>query len=58
MKRNISVIVLITCSSKTAPGTYRLGRITNIELKKYGVVWTCNAKFALYVGDLNSKAIH
>ena len=60
VKRNISVgdVVLIKYSSKTAPGTYRLGRITNTELEEDGVVRTCTAKYALCSGDLNSKAVH
>ena len=49
VKRNISVgdIVLIKYSSKTVPGTYRLGRITNTEFVKDGVVPTCTAKWWL-----------
>ena len=48
-KRNICVgdIVLIQYSSKTAPGTYRLGRIQEVEVDLDGLVRTCNVRYNL-----------
>ena len=49
VKRNICVgdVVLIQYSSKSSPGTYRLGRIIDTELETDGVVRSCTAKYFL-----------
>ena len=48
-KRNLCVgdIVLIQYSSKAAPGTYRLGRIKDVEVDQDGLVRTCNVRYSL-----------
>ena len=48
-KRNISVgdIVLIEYKSKTAPGTYRLGRVLAVEVDDDGLVRTCTVQYKL-----------
>ena len=48
-QRNMQVgdIVLIQYSSKTAPGTYRLGRVINVETDEDNLVRTCTAKYNL-----------
>ena len=48
-RRNMSVgdVVLIQYSSKSAPGTYRLGRVTDIEVDDDGLVRTCTVKYNL-----------
>ena len=48
-KRNITVgdIVLIKYSSKSAPGTYRLGRVTDVEHDDDNLVRTCTVKYNL-----------
>ena len=59
-KRNVCVsdVVLIQYSSKSSPGTYRLGRIINTELEEDGVARTCTAKYGLCNRDSSSKAVH
>ena len=48
-KRNMVVgdVVLIRYSSKSAPGTYRLGRVTDVELDNDNLVRTCTVKYNL-----------
>ena len=48
-KRNMCVgdVVLIQYSSKTAPGTYRLGRIKEVEVDSDGLVRTCTVRYGL-----------
>ena len=48
-RRNMSIgdVVLIQYSSKSAPGTYRLGRVTEIEVNDDGLVRTCTVKYSL-----------
>ena len=68
-KRNMMVgdVVLIQYSSKSSPGTYRLGRITQIEIDQDNLVRTCTAQYKLVkpvteqnkntVGDIVTKEI-
>ena len=51
-KRNLSVgdIVLIQYSSKSAPGTYRLGRVREVEIDADGLVRTCTVQYHLCKG--------
>ena len=48
-KRNMCTgdIVLIQYSSKTAPGTYRLGRIISVEIDADHLVRTCTVRYIL-----------
>ena len=48
-KRNITVddVVLIKYASKSAPGTYRLGRVSAVELDDDNLVRTCTVKYSL-----------
>ena len=47
--RNMAVgdVVLIMYTSKSAPGTYRMGRVSSIELDEDGLVRTCTVKYSL-----------
>ena len=47
--RNMAVgdVVLIRYSSKSAPGTYRLGRVAAVELDDDNLVRTCTVKYNL-----------
>ena len=58
-KRNLSVgdIVLIQYSSKSAPGTYRLGRICNVEVDVDGLVRTCTVQYHLCKPDANPQSV-
>ena len=49
MKRNIAPkdIVLIEYKSKSAPGTYRLGRVLGVETDNDGLVRTCTVLYKL-----------
>ena len=40
-------IVLIQYASKSAPGTYRLGRVKDVEVDEDGLVRTCNVVYKL-----------
>ena len=40
-------VVLIQYSSKSAPGTYRLGRVIQVELDEDNLVRTCVVKYRL-----------
>ena len=48
-RRNMSVgdVVLIQYSSKSTPGTYRLGRVTEIEVDEDNLVRTCKVAYRL-----------
>ena len=48
-KRNITVddVVLIKYASKSAPGTYSLGRVSSVELDDDNLVRTCTVKYNL-----------
>ena len=48
-KRNLAVgdIVLIQYSSKSAPGTYRLGMVCKVEADANGLVRTCTVRYHL-----------
>ena len=39
--------MLIQYSSKTVPGTYRLGRVKDVEMDSDGLVRTCNVHYNL-----------
>ena len=58
-KRNLSPgdVVLIQYSSKTVPGTYRLGRIKSVEMDDDDLVRTCTVKYVLCNGDVRAKAV-
>ena len=68
-KRNMVVgdVVLIQYSSKSAPGTYRLGRVSQIEVDTDNLVRTCTVTYKLVkpitdknkntVGDVVTKEI-
>ena len=58
-KRNLASgdVVLIQYSSKTVPGTYRLGRIRSVEIDDDGLVRTCIVKYVLCNGDVQTKAV-
>ena len=47
--RNIAVgdVVLLQYSSKSVPGTYRLGRVTAVEEDHDGIVRTCTVRYSL-----------
>ena len=49
VRRNMAVgdVVLIQYSSKSAPGTYRLGRVTSIEFDQDNLVRTCVVMYCL-----------
>ena len=49
VQRNMSVgdIVLIQYASKSAPGTYRLGRVKSVEVDADGLVRTCSVMYKL-----------
>ena len=40
-------VVLIENSSKTAPGTYRMGIVSQVEVDGDGLVRTCTVKYKL-----------
>ena len=40
-------MVLIEYKSKSAPGTYRLGRVINVEVDKDNLVRTCTVLYKL-----------
>ena len=48
-KRNMMVgdVVLIQYSSKSAPGTYRLGRVSQVEVDTDNLVRTCSVVYKL-----------
>ena len=48
-KRNLEIgdVVLIQYSSKAAPGTYRLGRVTQVEVDSDALVRTCTVMYKL-----------
>ena len=52
-QRNISVgdVVLIKYSSKTVPGTYRLGRVVAVEVSHDDLVRTCTVRYTLFKKD-------
>ena len=68
-RRNMKVgdVVLIQYSSKSAPGTYRLGRVKQVEIDTDNLVRTCTVVYKLVkpvneknmntVGDVVSKEI-
>lgn len=47
--RNMSVgdVVLICYKSKSVPGSYRLGRVIDVEVDEEGLVRTCTVKYCL-----------
>ena len=49
VQRNMSVsdVVLIQYASKSAPGTYRLGRVKSVEVDNDGLVRTCSVIYKL-----------
>ena len=57
-KRNLQKgdIVLLQYSSKTVPGTYRLGRIVNIEVDSDDLVRTCTVQYHLCKPDATSAS--
>ena len=48
-ERNISVgdVVLLQYASKSSPGTYRLGRVSDVEMDGDGLVRTCTVQYKL-----------
>ena len=60
-KRNMMVgdVVLIEYSSKSAPGTYRLGRVKNVEIDEDNLVRTCTVSYKLIkpVTDKNKNSV-
>ena len=48
-KRNVTPgdVVLIEYKSKSAPGTYRLGRMLNVEMDDDNLVRTCTVSYKL-----------
>ena len=60
-KRNISVddIVLIKYSSKSFPGTYRLGRVKKVDVDSDNLVRTCTVRYHLVkqITALNSDTV-
>ena len=57
-KRNICVgdVVLIKYSTKTVPATYRLGRVSAVEVSSDDLVRTCTVKYNLFKKDSPNKA--
>ena len=49
-------IVLIQYSSKTVPGTYRLGRILNVEVDADDLVQTCTVRYHLCKPDVATSS--
>ena len=58
-KRNLSTgdIVLIQYSSKSAPGTYRLGRVRDVEVDADGLVRTCTVQYHLCKAGTNPDSV-
>ena len=60
MRRNMSVgdVVLIQYSSKSAPGTYRLGRVSEVEIDDDNLVRTCVVQYKLIksINDTNRNS--
>ena len=60
-KRNMMVgdVVLIEYSSKSAPGTYRLGRVKGVEVDEDNLVRTCTVSYKLIkpVTDKNKNSV-
>ena len=58
VKRNLREgdIVLIQYSSKTVPGTYRLGRILNVEVDADDLVRTCTVRYHLCKPDVATSS--
>ena len=60
-KRNMSVgdVVLIEYASKSAPGTYRLGRVVDIEIDSDNLVRTCVVMYKLIkpITDANKETV-
>ena len=52
-------VVLIQCSSKSALGTYRLGRVIQVELDEDNLVRTCVVKYRLVkpITDANRESV-
>ena len=44
---SIGDVVLIQYASKSAPGTYRLGRVNDVEIDHDGLVRTCTVMYKL-----------
>ena len=44
---SVGDVVLIQYSSKSTPGTYRLGRVTEIEVDEDNLVRTCKVAYRL-----------
>ena len=61
-KRNVAAddIVLIEYASKSAPGTYRLGRVLSVETDNDGLVRTCTVLYKLVrpVNDNNRNTVN
>ena len=58
-QRNLSPgdIVLIQYASRSSPGTYRLGRVTSVEVDADELVRTCTVKYSLCNGEVGKKAV-
>ena len=58
-KRNLAPgdVVLVHYASKTAPGTYRLGRVLSVEIDNDSLVRTCTVRYYLCNGDLTKKGV-
>ena len=58
-KINISVgdIVLIQYSSKSAAGTYRIGRVQNVEIDTDNLVRTCTVQYHLCKPGLKADSV-
>ena len=60
-QRNVAVgdVVLIEYASKSAPGTYRLGRVKLVEVDSDGLVRTCTVMYKLVrpVTDKNRSTV-
>ena len=56
VQRNMAVddVVLLMYTSKSAPGTYRMGRVSAVELDTDGLVRTCTVKYNL-IKPINDK---
>ena len=49
--------MLVHYASKTAPGTYRLGRVLSVEIDNDSLVRTCTVCYYLCNGDLTKRGV-
>ena len=59
VKRNVCPgdVVLIEYKAKSFPGTYRLGRIKDVEVDSDGLVRTCNVLYKLIKSSVNKEDV-